>query len=821
MPGIDRKLVESAHDVDLAELVRSHGVDLNPAGVELRGLCPFHSESTPSFFVNTSKGVYHCHGCGAAGDSVTFLQQYAGSSFQEAVRELARCERPAALSIRAAASPPSPALGMALVTPIPSDAPRVPVTLSLLQDGQWVTLDAAATWTYRNADGEALFHVQRFQDRNSKKTIRPSTLWRNREKGSLVWQRKSFPSPRPLYGLDVLARRPTTQVLICEGEKAAEAARRLLSNAGVGDRVVATTWPGGVNGLANVDLEPLRGRKVVLWPDADEPGANAADDMAHRLKGIATEVKRLDPPEGVHGGWDAADAEQDKDFDLRAFAGSARVVWKTPAGTELSVPKLWMEPLEQRHSARQSRDAEFVSPSAIEAVENSEDDLALQLVERATNLRWSPGLGWMVDDGVVWARDEAMLRFDLARRICRAAAASCEAKFPSDAKRLSAAKTVVAVLALSQADRRIVVPSGAWDSNPLLLNTPAGIVDLRTGAVGSRGSEYMTQVTAVAPDFGTGCTTWLRFLTQVFRGDEAMIEFMQRSMGYWLSGSTREQVIHFLYGQGSNGKSVLSDLVKWILGSYAIKLPAAALMQAKGERHPTELAQLRGRRLAMSSELGENDYFNEALLKELSGDATLTARFMRGDFFEFPLTQKHLIVGNFKPRLRGGDPAIARRMLLVPFTATFSGAEKDMHLPAKLKAEAPGILAWMIRGAAKWHADGLAVPDSVRTASAEYMAVMDDMKLWMSERCTMDGETRAKDLYADFSAWKRARGENAPSQTLWGERMVAQPGISRRNSNGVKYTGIQLVDSSGIGAWAHGAQNAGFSSSSYAHIRGG
>lgn len=819
MSSIDPKHIERAREVDLAELVRSHGIDLNPAGAELSGLCPFHGESTPSFFVNTTKGVYHCHGCGAAGDGVTFLQQFVGFSFQEAVRELASCVSPAKLSICAVASRPVSALETALVAPIPLDAPPVPVALSLQQGGQWVTLNAAVTWTYRDADGEALFHVQRFEVTDTKKTIRPVTLWRSLARGGVIWQRKSYPSPRPLYGLDVLARRPTAKVLVCEGEKAAEAAGRLLSNAGVDDQVIATTWPGGVNGLAHVDLEPLRGRKVVLWPDADGPGAQAADDLAHRLKGIATEVKRLDLPAGLQAGWDAADAEQDKNFDLRAFAKNARLVWAASVGSEMSLPNMLMEPLQQLQSTAQ--DTEFVSPSAIEAVENSEDDLALQLVERATNLRWSPGLGWMVDNGVVWARDEAMLRFDLARRVCRAAAAACEPKFPSDAKRLSAAKTVVAVLALSQADRRIVVPSGAWDSDPLLLNTPAGIVDLRSGTLRSRGSEYMTQVTAVAPDCAAGCTTWLRFLTQVFGGDDAMIEFMQRSMGYWLSGSTREQVIHFLYGQGSNGKSVLSDLVKWILGSYAIKLPAAALMQAKGERHPTELAQLRGRRLAMSSELGENDYFNEALLKELSGDATLTARFMRGDFFEFPLTQKHLIVGNFKPRLRGGDPAIARRMLLVPFTATFSGAEKDMHLPAKLKVEAPGILAWMIKGAAKWHANGLAVPDSVRTASAEYMAVMDDMKLWMSERCTMDGEARAKDLYADFSTWKRARGENAPSQTLWGERMVAQPGISRRSSNGVKYTGIQLVDSSGSGAWVPGAQHAGFGSSSYAQIRGG
>ena len=434
----------------------------------------------------------------------------------------------------------------------------------------------------------------------------------------------------------------------------------------------------------------------------------------------------------------------------------------------------------------------LVIPRQIEAIENSDDALAMQFVECAGNLRWSPGLGWLIYNGVTWSRDDALNRFDLARQVCRAVAAPIADKAEAEAKRMSSAKTVNAVVTLAQSDRRVVVPTSLWDADPMLLNTPGGIVDLRTGEMRARGIEYVTQTTMVAPDFLADCPTWLCFLQQVFLNDAAMIEFMQRSMGYWLSGSVREQVIHFLHGQGSNGKSVLSDLVKWIVGSYGVKLTATALMQSRGERHPTELAQLRGKRLALSSELGEHDYFNEALLKELTGDATLSARFMRGDFFEFAMTQKHLIVGNFKPRLRGGDPAIARRMLLVPFNATFKGAAKDMSLPTKLKAEAPAILAWMIRGAVKWHVEGLAVPVSVLDASAEYMVDNDDMTQWIAECCEMEGEAKASDLYASFSAWKKARGENAPSQTVWGSRLTAMRGISKRRSGGVRYSCIRL-----------------------------
>lgn len=472
--------------------------------------------------------------------------------------------------------------------------------------------------------------------------------------------------------------------------------------------------------------------------------------------------------------------------------------------------------------------APLVIPQQIEAIENSDDALAMQFVERAGNLRWSPGLGWMIDDGVTWSRDDDLNRFDVARRVCRVVAATIAVKAEAEAKRISSAKTVNAVVTLAQSDRRMVVPTGAWDADPLLLNTPGGIVDLRTGKMRERGMEYVTQAATVAPDFSAECSTWMRFLQQVFLGDAALIEFMQRSMGYWLSGSVREQVIHFLHGQGSNGKSVLSDVVKWIIGSYGVKLTATALMQSRGERHPTELAQLRGKRLALSSELGEHDYFNEALLKELTGDATLSARFMRGDFFEFAMSQKHLIVGNFKPRLRGGDPAIARRMLLVPFNATFKEAAKDMSLPTKLKAEAPAILAWMIRGAVKWYVEGLAVPGSVLDASAEYMADNDDMAQWIAECCEMEGEARASDLYASFSAWKKARGENAPSQTVWGSRLTAMRGISKRRSGGVWYSGIRLnakwagmqVVPDQVWADASGAPLANSRFGSYSEIRG-
>lgn len=443
-----------------------------------------------------------------------------------------------------------------------------------------------------------------------------------------------------------------------------------------------------------------------------------------------------------------------------------------------------------------SREAAVFGQDGVQQIqppERSDDHLALEFVAAFGGAyRWSPGLGWMADAGIVWKRDEALTRYDLARRICRAAALGAK---PEEQKRLTSAKTVGAVLSLAQSDQSIGAPAAAWDGNPMLLNTPGGIVDLRTATLRLRTpDDLVTQAAQVTPDFACGCEVFEDFLQDVFMGDNDLIDFVQRMLGYCLTGDRREQVLFFWHGSGSNAKSTLLDLVLRLLDSYAVKLPSAALMVNRNERHPTELAQLRGKRLAISSELDEGQFWNESLIKELTGDEVMTARFMRQDFFEFAMTQKHIIVGNHKPRLRGGDPAMARRLVLVPFEAVFDAAKRDRDMPAKLWTEAPAILAWMIRGAVRWQRDGLRTPTRVRDASAEYLADHDDLALWLDECCVRDGEAKASELYSSFRHWKEQRGEHAPSQTTWGQRLQALPGVSRRKSSGIRYAGLRLND---------------------------
>jgi len=423
----------------------------------------------------------------------------------------------------------------------------------------------------------------------------------------------------------------------------------------------------------------------------------------------------------------------------------------------------------------------------------SEDALADKLVnQHGQVLRWTHGMGWMIDNSQVWQRDADMVHFDRARGVCRLASSDVDDEKLQ--RKVTTAATVAAVVKLAQTDPRIVVPVSSWDADPLALNTPGGIVDLRTGAMRPRGADdYVTQVTTVAPDIKGVAPVFERFMLEIFTGDTELVSFMQRALGYCLTGDRREQVLLFAHGDGANGKSTFIDLVRKLAGTYATNLPADELMASRNEKHKTGIASLRGRRMAVSSELEEGQFWNESLLKSLTGDETMSARFMRQDFFEFTMTHKHLIVGNFKPRLRGGDPAMARRLLLIPFAAKFEGDRRDKLLGAKLLAEAPAILGWIIRGAVKWHSNGLLPPERVRAASAEYLAEHDDLALWAEECCHRSGEGRASDLYASFSLWKQSRGEHASSMTSWGSRVAGLPGLSKRKSHGTTaYTGLSL-----------------------------
>ena len=400
---------------------------------------------------------------------------------------------------------------------------------------------------------------------------------------------------------------------------------------------------------------------------------------------------------------------------------------------------------------------------------------------------------WLIREPAVWRFDDTLRAFDLSRALCRQVSAECNN--PRTADSIASAKTVAAVERLAKADRRHAATTDLWDSDPWLLNTPGGVVNLHTGMTRAHHhADYMTKVTAVSP--GGDCPLWRSFLNRITAGDAELQAFLQRVAGYCLTGSTREHALFFGYGTGGNGKGVFLNTLTGILGGYATVASIETFTASAGERHPTDLAMLRGARLVTAQETEEGRRWAESRIKALTGGDPVTARFMRQDFFTFQPAFKLFIAGNHKPGLRNVDEAIRRRLHLIPFEVKIPAAERDHDLPEKLKAEWPGILAWAIQGCVEWGMDRLAPPDAVVRATDDYLEAEDAMGLWIGQ-CCLTGAYRNDTSAALFGSWKRwaeAAGEQAGSQKRFGQALQARGfTASRHHGTGRGFEGVAVA----------------------------
>ena len=379
---------------------------------------------------------------------------------------------------------------------------------------------------------------------------------------------------------------------------------------------------------------------------------------------------------------------------------------------------------------------------------------------------------WLSYDGMHWRVDETLEVFHLIREICREAAAECRGK--GLAKSIASAGTVAGVERLARSDRRLAATADQWDQDLWALNTPAGIVDLRTGVVRpQRPKDYMTKLSGTAPDPACPITTWLKFLDRVCGSNQELIAFLQRMAGYALTGSTAEHALFFLYGTGANGKSTFVNALTSISGDYHKTSAIETFTASNSDRHPTDLAGLRGARLVTSVETEEGRRWAESKIKSLTGGDRIAARFMRQDYFEFTPIFKLVVAGNHKPGLRSVDEAIRRRFHLVPFTVTIPVDERDEGLGAKLKSELPGILNWAIKGCLEWQSTGLAPPLVVQDATAAYLEAEDALTAWIEdagERATEVFET-SQALYRSWKSWCDRTGEHAGSLKKFSQRL--------------------------------------------------
>ena len=352
-----------------------------------------------------------------------------------------------------------------------------------------------------------------------------------------------------------------------------------------------------------------------------------------------------------------------------------------------------------------------------------------------------------------------------------------------------------AMVKLAENERGVAVRYTELDADPFLFNCVNGTVDLRTGHL--RPHERRDLLTRRAPvvfDPNAACPIWDRFLDRVMGGRADLVTFLQRAVGYSLTADVREQVLFFLHGGGCNGKSTFTRVLMDLLGEYATPGAPDLLMAKHSDAHPTELADLFGRRLVVCQEVEAGRAFSEVLVKQLTGGDGIKARRMREDFWEFLPTHKFFIAANHKPVVKGADYAIWRRIRLVPFEVTIGEDEKDPELPAKLAAERSGILRWAVEGCLAWQRSGLGVSKVVEAATGAYRAEQDAFGDFLEDVCVLGESARstAKELYIAYERWCLQNGEKPSSARAFGVRL-GERGLTRVKSGSVRlWSGISL-----------------------------
>jgi putative DNA primase/helicase len=355
------------------------------------------------------------------------------------------------------------------------------------------------------------------------------------------------------------------------------------------------------------------------------------------------------------------------------------------------------------------------------------------------------------------------------------------------------AKRIYACLQLIASEPGIPILPADMDRDPFLLNVRNGTLDLRTGKLREhRREDLITKLVPVNYDPDARCPLWHKFLDRIMAGNQGLVTYLQRTAGYSLTGDVGEQVLFFLYGLGANGKSTYLATLKDLLGDYGLQAVPELLMVKNTEAHPTERADLFGKRFVCTIETEQGKRVAEALMKQLTGGDEITARRMRQDFFRFPPTWKIYLAANHKPNIRGTDQATWRRIKLIPFTVTIPKAERDQKLSAKLKAEWPGILAWMVRGCLDRQHDGLAEPREVTEATNSYRVEQDTIQVFMDESCFVHDQVKVRTTLL-FEAYQRWSGDRLTTPQAFRKCMEDKGFKSKRGHGGYWfYHGIGL-----------------------------
>jgi len=708
---------------------------------EAVGLCPFHDDTNPSLYVNLDKGVYHCKSCGAKGDVFRFYQDIEGVNFSIALEELA------------------------VYTGV-TDASKSKVV---------------GTFNYTDENGNILYRKKRIEPGYDGK---PKGFFFEHPGG----KEKTRGCEPVLYRLHEIIQ--AKEVYIVEGEAKAD----LLHEWGL----TATCLDSGANSPWRAEYsEAFKGKeKVVILPDNDKPGLGYALKIASALYGNVDVLNVVELPglseKGDIINW-AAMPGNDRGGLLSIVAGVA--VW-TPARMPKVVPAEIEEMTTTGEHDKSDKKPKFHNTTDLG---NAERLVAQHGDKIRYSFAWTK---WLVWDGKRWRIDDNGKILRLAKSTVKniykeAYKSNNPDQFAKWASKSQGRDKIIAMIKLAESEEGMPISPGELDTDHYLLNCQNGTLDLRTGTLQPHDpANFITKIIPVKYDQGAACSAWIDFLETFFNWNYDLINFVQRAVGYSLTGDTSEQCLFIPHGEGENGKSTFIDTVSMLLCEYAQAANVVTFMIKRNDGGAlNDIARMQGVRFISAVESEEGKRLSEVLVKQLTGGDTLSARFLYGEFFDFKPEAKIWLACNHKPAIRGTDHAIWRRIKLIPFNVKISPEKKlpKEKVMAMFRKELPGILTWAVQGCMEWQRNGLQTPDEVQAATGKYREEMDTVGQFLDDTCILTPEVKAKasGLYDAYKAWCDTNGEYVLPQRKFGSRLT-EKGLERVKSNGNFWKGISL-----------------------------
>lgn len=755
---------------DVAGLFQAHIKGLKPSGGNGQhiGLCPFHQDKQPSFSVNLGSGLWTCHaGCGQ-GDTADFAERV-GEDKTKFYRNGNGSPPPSTVTTQPKKETPLPK----------AEIEQARQWYKYLRDHfdeltkalPWIREAVKATGTGYDSETRRFAFVHRD---SAGKVVNVK-----HHKGPDGEAPYSIPGhgQNRLYPLHLLKDYDPGFVIYCEGEKDAVT---LLAN-----NFQAVT---GTTGAGNVppDLRPLaKFRAVVVLLDNDEAGRAGSIKVADAILAQCpeTEVCLSFWPEDNAEGYDITDYFQD-------------------GGTADGFQEQMLRDLSPYRSTRQETQAVPPPTRTFPQTDTGQAEYFAHLY--GERLRYDHSRKyWLIYQTHWWVEDldgEVIRRAKRAARKRYQAAVQIEDLKQRDAEATFAIKNesrskIDAVLALAQAEIPLADKGQGWDADPWFLGVNNGVVDLTTGEL--RDGKPEDRITKHVPlnfDPKAKCERWHRFISEIMGGNLELIDYLHRAIGYSLTGSNPEQCLFFLWGKGANGKTVFTNLLRFILGPYGWNANFSLLEWNRNKTSTDDLANIEGRRVVTSSETSDSRRLNEARIKALTGGDSITARHLYQSEREYRPVAKFWLATNHLPIVGDDSYGFWRRVRLIPFTVTFAGDKDDRNLEEALKKEAQGILAWAVEGCFAYQEKGLEPPDVVKAATERYRQDSDPLSDFINERCEENGEVRARDLYKAYTAWAEGQGMK-PKETLSGTkfgRLMSDRYNKETTMYGKKYCGISL-----------------------------